>query len=67
MFLMLEYVDVFYDKADVVWDLRNYVKLLSYPNDTSLIKTRLTERIKSAIEQDPTVRKQPKNTNNPDQ
>jgi hypothetical protein len=64
---MLEYVDVFYDKADVVWDLRNYVKLLSYPNDTSLIKTRLTERIKSAIEQDPTVRKQPKNTNNPDQ
>jgi len=66
LFLMLEYVDVFYDKADVVWDLRNYVKLLSYPNDTSLIKTRLTERIKSAIEQDPTVRKQPKNTNNPD-
>jgi len=34
MQLMLEYVDLFFDKSDVVRDIKEYVKLLSYPNDT---------------------------------
>ena len=63
---MMEYVDFFFDKADVVKDLSNYIKLLSLPGDAQMIKTRLNDRIKNAIDQDPTVRKQPKNTNNPD-
>ena len=36
--LMLEYIDIFYDKADVAQDLRPYFKLLSAPEDTESIQ-----------------------------
>jgi hypothetical protein len=35
---MLEYIDLFYDKADVVSDLKPYCKLLQYPADANAIK-----------------------------
>ena len=45
--LMLEYIDLFYDKADVVSDLRNYCKLLTYPADANAIRQRIMDRIRT--------------------
>lgn len=44
--VMLEYIDLFFDKADVVRDVKDYVRLLDHPTDTATIKTRLGDRIK---------------------
>lgn len=48
MNLILEYIDLFYDKADVVQDVKGFLKLLSPLHDLNVIKFRLNDRIKQA-------------------
>ena len=43
--LMLEYMDLFYDKADVMEDLEPYLKLLNYYDDVNAVKDRFRDRI----------------------
>ena len=67
LLLMMEYIDLFYDKADVVSDLRNYVKLLSYPTDANAIRQRIQDRIRMAEQAEPEVKKQTTFSNDPSQ
>ena len=43
--LMTEYMDLFYDKSDVVVDLRPYLKLLNADQDVDQMKERLMDRV----------------------
>ena len=43
--LLQEYVDIFYDKSDVLEDLRPYLKLLNDQEDRASMESRLTERV----------------------
>ena len=43
--LMTEYMDLFYDKADVTEDLRPYFKLLNSEQDVEAMKERLMDRV----------------------
>ena len=43
--LMTEYIDLFYDKSDIVEDLRAYFKLLNSEQDVDAMKVRLLERV----------------------
>ena len=43
--LMTEYMDLFYDKSDVVEDLRPYLKLLNADQDIEQMKERLMDRV----------------------
>ena len=46
--LMLEYIDLFYDKADVLEDLQPYLKLLNATDDVNNIRDRFRDRIQQA-------------------
>jgi hypothetical protein len=65
--VMLEYVDLFFDKADVVRDLSDYVTLLNHPADTQVIKNRLGDRIKQAESQVVEIKPQKSYSNDPNQ
>ena len=43
--LMWEYIDLFYDKSDVLEDLKSYLRLLNKDEDVSAIKERFRERV----------------------
>ena len=43
--LMLEYIDYFFDKADVLEDLKPYLKLLNNTDDVLNVRDRFRERI----------------------
>jgi hypothetical protein len=45
---ILEYIDNFYDKADVTEDLKPYLRLLNPEADVETVKLRLVDRIKQA-------------------
>ena len=46
--LMLEYIDLFYDKADVLEDLTPYLKLLNATDDVANVRDRFRDRINQA-------------------
>ena len=50
--LLLEYIDHFYDKADVLEDLRPYLKLLNNTDDVTSVRDRFRERISAAETQE---------------
>ena len=43
--LVLEYIDLFFDKADVLEDLEPYLKLLNQAEDVNAVKERFRDRI----------------------
>ena len=45
---MMEYIDLFFDKADVVMDLKPYLRLMNVSDDVISIRDRLRERINIA-------------------
>ena len=45
---MLEYIDYFYDKADVLEDLTPYFKLLNDREDVAMVKERFRDRLADA-------------------
>ena len=45
--LMLQYIDIFYDKTDVLEDLLPYLKLVNDNEDVLHIKNRFNDRIRS--------------------
>lgn len=45
---MLEYIDYFYDKADVLEDLTPYFKLLNDREDVAMVKDRFRDRLADA-------------------
>ena len=50
--LLLEYIDHFYDKADVLEDLKPYLKLLNQTDDVIHMRDRFRERISAAETQE---------------
>lgn len=61
----MEYIDLFFDKADVVRDVKDFVKLLDHPMDTAAVKTRLGDRIKQAESQVVEIKKPSGYSNDP--
>ena len=46
--LILEYIDLFFDKSDVLEDLESYLKLLNSVEDVNNIKERFRDRVSQA-------------------